>query len=65
MAHSLSLCAKTSKYFVACTGLFAGEPAPTGVETCRSGFTREEASTGLPDYSSTQSNFTSVATSSS
>jgi len=31
MAHSLLLCAKTSKDFVACTALFAGKPAPTGI----------------------------------
>jgi len=37
---------------ISCAGLFAGEPAPTGVAqawrhrcTCGSGFTREEAST--------------------
>ncbi|POA88575.1 hypothetical protein C1882_02520 [Pseudomonas sp. FW305-E2] len=37
MAHVLLLCAKTSKDFVACTGLFAGEPAPTGGEPVGAG----------------------------
>ncbi|AJA12787.1 hypothetical protein Q5O_04025 [Pseudomonas putida JB] len=33
--------------FIALSGLFAGEPAPTELRgTCRSGFTREEAASG-------------------
>ncbi|POG00479.1 hypothetical protein BGP83_25545 [Pseudomonas putida] len=33
--------------FIALSGLFAVEPAPTGLRgTCRSGFTREEAGSG-------------------